>query len=75
MTTFKKTFAILSKELGVPVLPVVINGAYDALPRGSRFYKPVKVTLEYLPLMSPAKDEDSAAFADRVKKTIEEKLK
>lgn len=75
MTTFKKTFAILSKELGVPVLPVVINGAYDALPRGSRFYKPVKVTLEYLPLMSPAKDEDSAAFAGRVKKTIEEKLK
>ena len=75
MTTFKKTFAILSKELGVPVLPVVINGAYDALPRGSRFYKPVKVNLEYLPVMSPEKNEECEAFADRVKAAIEQKLK
>ena len=36
MVPFKKTFAILSKELNVPVLPVCIRGAYDVLPRGSR---------------------------------------
>ena len=27
---FKKTFAILSKELNIPVVPVAISGAYDA---------------------------------------------
>lgn len=75
MTTFKKTFAILSKELGVPVLPVVLNGAYEALPRGTRFYKPVKIDMEYLPLMTPKKNEDAAAFAERVKQTIEAKVR
>jgi long-chain acyl-CoA synthetase len=33
---FKKTFAILSKELNVPVVPVAIYGAYEALPRGKK---------------------------------------
>ncbi len=39
---FKKTFAILSRELNVPVVPVAIRGAYEALPRGSRFPRPFK---------------------------------
>lgn len=34
MGEFKKTFAILSSELNVPIVPVVIAGAYKALPRG-----------------------------------------
>ena len=29
---FKKTFAILSVELGVPVIPVTIDGAFEAMP-------------------------------------------
>ena len=74
MTGFKKTFAILSKELGVPVLPVCIKGAYDALPRGTHFYKPAKITVEYLPLMTPEANEDYAQFAERVKATIEERV-
>ncbi len=36
---FKKTFAILSTELNVPVIPVAIKGAYDALPKGSKIPK------------------------------------
>ena len=40
--TLKKTFAILSRELNVPVVPVAIRGAYEALPRGSRFPRPFK---------------------------------
>ncbi len=39
---FKKTFAILSRELNIPVVPVAIKGAYEALPRGSRFPRPFK---------------------------------
>jgi long-chain acyl-CoA synthetase len=37
---FKKTFAILSCELNVPIVPVSIKGAYEALPPGRIFPKP-----------------------------------
>ncbi|MGD9899337.1 MAG: AMP-binding protein [Calditrichaceae bacterium] len=40
--SFKKTFAILSRELNVPVVPVTIRGAFEALPSGSHFPKPFK---------------------------------
>ena len=39
---FKKTFAILASELNVPVVPVSIKGAYEALPKGARFPRPWK---------------------------------
>ena len=36
----KKTFAILSQELYIPVIPVIINGSFRALPTGSCLPKP-----------------------------------
>lgn len=75
MSAFKKTFAILSKELGVPVLPVAVNGAYGALPRGTHFFKPKKIRLEYLPVMSPETDEDYEQFSERVRAAIETKVR
>jgi len=36
MGEFKKTFAILSTELNVPVVPVAIRGAYHAMPKGRK---------------------------------------
>lgn len=39
---FKKTFAILSLELNVPIVPVTINGAFAVLPKGSKFPIPFK---------------------------------
>ncbi|MCW3804823.1 AMP-binding protein [Plebeiibacterium marinum] len=54
---FKKTFAILSRELNVPVVPVSIKGAYDALPKGSKFPKPFKkVMVEFLEPVMPGAD-------------------
>ncbi|MBO4550365.1 MAG: AMP-binding protein, partial [Bacteroidaceae bacterium] len=50
---FKKTFAILAKELGVPIVPVCIRGAYEALPRGSRFMRPKHIEVTYLPAITP----------------------
>ncbi|WP_028583795.1 AMP-binding protein [Desulfogranum mediterraneum] len=45
---FKKTFAILSKELNIPVVPVTISGAFAALPRGSFFPRPFsRVTVHF----------------------------
>ena len=46
---FKKFFAILSRELNVPVVPVSINGANHALPRGSIFPRPwKKINIKFL---------------------------
>ncbi len=35
--TFKKGAAILSAQLGVPIVPVAIHGAFSVWPRGSGF--------------------------------------
>jgi long-chain acyl-CoA synthetase len=39
---FKKSFAILSREMNVPIVPVSIKGAFEALPRGSKLPRPWK---------------------------------
>ena len=70
---FKKTFAILSKELQVPVVPVCIKGAYESLPRGSRWPKPCKVTVEYLAPIMPQDTQDYEAFAETVRAAIQKK--
>jgi long-chain acyl-CoA synthetase len=52
--TFKKTFAIISRELNIPVVPVSIKGAYEAIPRGKRFPKPFKkIFIKFLPPVYP----------------------
>lgn len=51
---FKKTFAILSKELNVPIVPVAIDGAFAALHRdrnAPRGRGPVQV--RFLPAIQP----------------------
>ena len=52
---FKKFFAILSLEFNVPVIPVSINGAIKALPRGSFFPRPwKKIDVKFLKPVYPA---------------------
>jgi len=68
--TFKKTFAILSAEINVPIVPVRISGAYESLSRNSHFVKPHKIVLEYLPPIVPEAGIDYDVLAERVKKAI-----
>jgi long-chain acyl-CoA synthetase len=67
---FKRTFAILSKELNVPVVPVSISGAFAALPPGGRIPRPfTRVAIRFLPAVHP----DSLAvedIRDRVRDSI-----
>ncbi|MBU8892156.1 MAG: AMP-binding protein [Bacteroidales bacterium] len=71
---FKKTFAILSKELNVPVVPVAISGAYKALPAGSRFPRPfTRVQVNYLQPVYP-ENFTFDTLAEKVKHVISEKL-
>jgi long-chain acyl-CoA synthetase len=51
---YKKTFAILSSELNVPVVPVAIEGAYKALPKGSILPRPFKkICVKFLEPVTP----------------------
>lgn len=50
---FKKFFAILAKELDVPVVPVSIMGAFEAFPVKSSFPRPGKITIEFLEPVKP----------------------
>lgn len=74
LMTFKKTFAILAQELNVPVVPVCIRGAFDALPRGSKFMAPKKIEVEYLTPVMPDASLSYDEFTDVVKQKIAEKL-
>lgn len=51
---FKDLFAIISRELDVPVVPVAISGAFDALPHGGwlpKWRQPISVSI--LPAVEP----------------------
>jgi len=51
---FKKTYAILSSELNIPVVPVVINGAYAAMSSGAKKIKRgAHISVEFLPPVYP----------------------
>jgi len=51
---YKKTFAILSRELNVPVVPIAIKGAFEALPKGSIFPRPFKkINIKFLDPVYP----------------------
>ncbi len=68
---FKGTFAALALDLGVPVIPVAISGAYRALPRGRRlprFF--TRVTVRFLPPMPEADRADEHRLADATREAI-----
>ena len=77
---FKKTFAILAKELNVPIVPVCIKGAFEALPRGSAFMRPKHIEVTFLDPLFPSmgNDKEPLTYEDLTKKTenaINERLK
>jgi long-chain acyl-CoA synthetase len=50
---FKKFFAILSIELDIPVVPVVLDGTFEAMPAGKLFPRPAPVIIKYLDPIYP----------------------
>jgi len=67
---FKKTFAILSQELNVPIVPVVIKGAFEAMPKGRKFPLAKKVTVEYLPPVTADPTLSYEDFSEKVRQMI-----
>ena len=72
--TFKKTFAILSKELNIPIVPVCIRGAYDALPREKTLPGTAHIEIEYLPAIMPEESMTYDELAEKVKEMIKLKV-
>ena len=69
---FKKTFAILSKELQIPIVPVRISGAFDALPRHKTLPRPTKITVEYLPPVIPDANKSYDEISEQIRNMIAE---
>ncbi|HMA62513.1 MAG TPA: AMP-binding protein [bacterium] len=67
---FKKAFAILGKELNVPIVPVAISGAYNAMPPGSHFPKfKTRIYVRFLPPIEP-EDKDVDQISELTRKVI-----
>ncbi|HBI39134.1 MAG TPA: long-chain fatty acid--CoA ligase [Spirochaetia bacterium] len=74
LMSFKKFFAILSSELGVPVVPVAIDGALQSLPVDTIIPKPGKITVEFLEPVKPDQlsyDEITSKVREDIKQKIQ----
>ncbi len=71
---FKKTFAILAFELNVPIVPVCVRGAFDALPRTVNWPRPRKIIVEYLPPIVPRRDSNYDELTAMTRNAIVAKL-
>ena len=75
--TFKKSTAILSLHLQVPIVPIAIDGAYEAWPRGKPFQKfaPIRMKIGK-PMLPPpeaqASEESYAKFTAELKERVVE---
>lgn len=73
---FKKMFAILSKELRVPVLPIVLKGTIGAMKSGSsRINLFKKLFIRFLPPVIPDNSESYDEFAMRIEEMIRSEYK
>jgi long-chain acyl-CoA synthetase len=72
--TYKKTYAILSTELNVPVVPIAISGAFYGEKTDKMRVKRTKITVEFLPPISP-EGINPDELNNLVKQRIEERIK
>jgi long-chain acyl-CoA synthetase len=66
---FKKTFAILAKEMNIPIVPFGIKGAYEAFPPGSKIPKKGELNIKFFPKIYP-KDLNYEELSYEVKEKI-----
>ncbi len=71
---FRPFFAMLSKTFNIPIVPVVIDGSYEALPAGKIFPKPRKIRVTFLKPIFP-NDFESSELAKMTRDAIESELK
>lgn len=70
---FRPFFAMLSSIHNVPIVPLIIDGSFDALPTSKIFPRPKKIILRYLEPIYP-NDMSYDELTELVKSTIEKNL-
>ncbi len=70
---FRPFFAMLSKTFNIPILPVVIDGSYEALQTGKIVPRPKKIRVTFLKPIFP-KDFGSSELAKITRDAIESEL-
>jgi hypothetical protein len=72
---FKKGAAILSIHLQVPLVPVAIDGFYEAWPRGRKFQKFAPLKIEFGdPIYPPPESEASAAAYEQLTAELKQRV-
>ncbi len=72
---FKSTFAIIAKEMKIPVIPVCISGAFEKIKNGKTLPKfGSKIKIHFLKQMLPHATESYENFASRVREEINKVL-
>jgi len=66
---FKKAFAILSKELNVPIVPFGIKGAYEAYPTDKKFPKSGNVEIKFFEPINP-EEKTYEEISDEVREVV-----
>jgi long-chain acyl-CoA synthetase len=66
---------VLSAELDCPITPVVIQGTFEAWPRGARWPRPGRVTLRFGPPLSPGSLGAGARSAQERYQRVSQALK
>ncbi len=71
---FRPLFTMLSKTFDVPVVPVVLDGTFEALGAGMLFPRPAKVAVRCLEPVYPDAGESAEAMSARIKKRVKEEM-
>lgn len=72
---FRPTFAFLAIEAGLPIVPIVVDGAFNVLPRSSKIPSlGHSVTISFLPPVMPKSEDTPADLTEKVRNLIQEKL-
>jgi 1-acyl-sn-glycerol-3-phosphate acyltransferase len=71
LQAFKTMLFVLPTRAGVPVVPVLIEGAFTALRRGCVLIRPVGLRLTFLePVVAETQDLDRSVYAARVRDAL-----
>ena len=71
---FKKSFAIIAKELNIPIAPFGIKGAYEAFPTGAKIPKSGNLHIKFFDKIYPDRlnyDEISSKVMKEIKAWVE----
>jgi 1-acyl-sn-glycerol-3-phosphate acyltransferase len=64
---FHKGAFFMAEKLNVPVLPLIIHGASDAIPKSTIYLNGGSLTLKFLPKIEPGDDRFGITYQERTK--------